>query len=410
MSRLLTLLGTRLPVISLTTTKSLVFSVQSRATSFFTKQSAEQLWKGVTSVSNAGRKRGRGKGAGKKMIRDLNKGQIIGVGKVNMIWPGLTTSVIRGKELVEQKQLPEDPERESKLIELRSKMGLFRRLKLNPVERGWSGNRLPGRSIGPPDPIADYNFDGFDTKVLESKAVFNMTGNLGRKRQMSVFVVTGNGNGLAGFGIGKAQDGKAAIKLAKNRAGQRLMHIERYNDHTVCHDFFTQFGFTKIYVNKMPEGYGLVCHRAIKNICEMIGIRNIYAKIEGSTNVQSVAKAFFWGLLNQKSPEVLADEVGCHLVEFRPDRRYFPVVVASPAKECEDVRNLPSYDEHVMGNRVVLKKKKWPPFYVGTPGHMKHLKKKLRYRNLNKVQIKLKTAQQYFGTSDIGRETSTTVA
>jgi len=38
------------------------------------------LWKGVTSVSNAGRKRGRGKGAGRKMIKDLNRGQIIGVG------------------------------------------------------------------------------------------------------------------------------------------------------------------------------------------------------------------------------------------------------------------------------------------------------------------------------------------
>jgi len=43
--------------------------------------SAEQLWKGVTSVSNAGRKRGRGKGVGKKTSKDLNKGQVIGVGK-----------------------------------------------------------------------------------------------------------------------------------------------------------------------------------------------------------------------------------------------------------------------------------------------------------------------------------------
>ena len=32
-------------------------------------------------MSNAGKKRGRGKGAGKKNARNLNKGQIIGVGK-----------------------------------------------------------------------------------------------------------------------------------------------------------------------------------------------------------------------------------------------------------------------------------------------------------------------------------------
>uniref|UniRef100_A0A146KTA7 Small ribosomal subunit protein uS5m n=1 Tax=Lygus hesperus TaxID=30085 RepID=A0A146KTA7_LYGHE len=370
---------------------------QVRLTSFFTKHTAEQLWKGVTSVSNAGRKRGRGKGAGKKMIRDLNKGQIIGVGKVNMVWPGLTTSVLRGKELVQQQRLPEDPDREAKLIKLRNNMGMFRRLKLAPTERGWSGSRLPGRKVGPPDPVGEEVFEGFETVCLESKSVFNMTGNLGRKRQMSMFVVTGNGNGLAGFGIGKAIDGKAALKSAKNRAGQRLMYIERYNDHTVCHDFFTQFGFTKIYVKQKPEGHGLVCHRAIKSMCEVIGIKDIYCKVEGSTNIQSLTKAFFLGLLQQKLPEQLAEETGYHLVEFRSDTGNVPKVVASPVNAKSDAKNIPTYDEYVMGNRVVLKKKKYPPFYVKHDpiGYMKHLKKTLRYRNMEDVKIKLKTASKY---------------
>lgn len=42
---------------------------------------AEHIWKSVTSVSNAGKKRGRGKGVGKKRAKNLNRGQIIGVGK-----------------------------------------------------------------------------------------------------------------------------------------------------------------------------------------------------------------------------------------------------------------------------------------------------------------------------------------
>lgn len=68
---------------------------------------------------------------------------------------------------------------------------------------------------------------------------------------------------------------------------------------TVFHDFFTQFGSTKIYVSQKPEGYGLVCHRAIKTICETIGIKNLHAKVEGSTNVNHICKAFFLGLLKQ---------------------------------------------------------------------------------------------------------------
>lgn len=59
-----------------------------------------------------------------------------------------------------------------------------------------------------------------------------MTGNLGRKTRASSFVVTGNGNGLAGFALSKAPATKASIKIAKNRAGQRLMYIPRYKEHT----------------------------------------------------------------------------------------------------------------------------------------------------------------------------------
>lgn len=44
-----------------------------------------------------------------------------------------------------------------KLIKLRDSMTKFRRIKLSSIERGWSGTRMPGRSIGPPDPVADGN-------------------------------------------------------------------------------------------------------------------------------------------------------------------------------------------------------------------------------------------------------------
>ena len=65
------------------------------------------------------------------------------------------------------------------------------------------------------------------------------------------------------------------------------------------HDFYSQFGRTKIYVKQMPEGFGLVCHRAIRTICEVLGIKDLHAKVEGSTNLQHIVKAFFIGLLKQ---------------------------------------------------------------------------------------------------------------
>lgn len=68
---------------------------------------------------------------------------------------------------------------------------------------------------------------------------------------------------------------------------------------SVLHDFFTQFGSSKIFVKQKEKGYGLVCHRAIKTICMAIGITDLYAKVEGSTNVPHIIKAFFIGLLQQ---------------------------------------------------------------------------------------------------------------
>lgn len=88
------------------------------------------------------------------------------------------------------------------------------------------------------------------------------------------------------------------MRLAKIHASQRLLCVDRYEDRTLFHNFYEEFYFTKVYAEKMPAGYGLKCHRIIKSICEMIGIKDLYAKVEGSRNPKNIAKAFMSGLLN----------------------------------------------------------------------------------------------------------------
>ncbi|CAG0894284.1 unnamed protein product [Darwinula stevensoni] len=367
-----------------------VMKHQTRGTNFFNKLSAEKLWKGVTSVSNAGKKRGRGKGRSKILAKDLNRGQIIGVGKKNIIWPGLNAPIIRGRELVRQQQLPEDKERQEKLIAMRSSMGQFRPLKLAPLERGWSGTKLPGRSVGPPDPVGNYTFEGFDTKVIECKTVVNMTGNMGRRARFSVFVVTGNQKGLAGFAVGKAPNLMAAVRKAKNRAGQKLMFLDLFEGHTVYHDFYTRFGRSHLFVHKRPEGTGLVCHRAIKTTCQVIGIKNLHAKRSWAArkNVQHLIKAFFLGLLQQKTHQKMADDTGLLVVEFRPETKNFPHLIAAPSDgHVKDAQpsEVPDFDLYASDGNVEWKPKKRVPFYVKLPSWQVHLKKWERYRNLEKV-------------------------
>lgn len=361
---------------------------------FYNKLPAEKLWKSVTSVSNAGAKKGRGKGTGRIRIRDLNRGQMIGVGKINMLWPGLSAPVIRGRELLKQQRLPDDPERMEKLIKIRDSMTKFRRLKLSPIERGWSGARMPGRSIGPPDAVGEDEFTGFDTKVLQLRSLLIMKGSLGRTRNYQAMVVTGNGQGLAGFGFGKAKEAPAALRKAKNRAGQKLMHFEICNGRTIFHDFYTAFGKTKIFVQKKNEGYGLRCHRAIKEICQAIGIKDLRAKVEGSNNLQHIVKAFFIGLLQQRNYEKLAEEKKLHLVEYRAENEFYPKVVASPS-EVRTKQEIPhdetlDFVQYVMNDRVILKKKKFPRFYETMPHYKIFLKKFEKFRNHEKIRKDLK--------------------
>ncbi|GIY65910.1 putative 28S ribosomal protein S5, mitochondrial [Caerostris extrusa] len=233
---------------------------------FLSRISAEMLWKGVTSVSNAGRRKGRGSAAGRMRQKDLNRGQVIGYGKKKHALAWLKQS-----------------------------------FKLHPLERGWTSNKLPGRNLGPPDPVGEEKFEGFNSRVLEFKPVMHMSGTRGRVRRFSAMVVVGNGKGLAGFGIAGSPTGASAAKLAKNRASKALRYIELDNN-SIIHDFYSEFGPCRLFVHKMPEGFGLVCHRCIREICKVLGIKDLWVKVEGSTkNYQCITRAFFIGLHKQKS-------------------------------------------------------------------------------------------------------------
>ncbi|XP_035221912.1 28S ribosomal protein S5, mitochondrial-like [Stegodyphus dumicola] len=218
---------------------------------FLSRVTAEQLWKGVTSVSPAGRKKGRGKS--RKVPRDLNRGQVIGFGKKNMLWPGLNAPVIQGREVLKQQELPPDEERQKRILELRDKFSKRKSYKLHPLERGWSGTKLGGRSLGPPDPVGEETFEGFDSRVLEFKTVMHMSGQRGRVRNFSAFVVVGNKKGLAGYGLARSVNASTAANAAKNKAAHVLRYIELDNN-TVIHDFCGEFGAVRVFVEKRPEG------------------------------------------------------------------------------------------------------------------------------------------------------------
>lgn len=349
---------------------------------------SNDLWKSVLSVSSQGSKKGRGKG--KNAGKDLNIGQKIGDGKLQVLWPGLNTDIVVKNSKTEMKIIGEDADREKKLKEIRDKMDKFKRFSVAPHERGYTSSSLKGKSIGAPVSYDDVDFAGFDTKILDNKMVLVNKSILGKKKQCSVFVVTGNGNGVVGYGYGKGPSSAGAMRLAKIHASQRLLCVDRYEDRTLFHNFYEEFYFTKVYAEKMPAGYGLKCHRIIKSICEMIGIKDLYAKVEGSRNPKNIAKAFMSGLLNTKKYTDIAREKNLHVVEFKPESQYTPTILASPTEEgkqlvVDDTRDksrnaLQKHDTdlnlYLFNNRDRLEKKAKKPFYYEYPSYKQYLVRK----------------------------------
>ena len=158
---------------------------------FFKQGEADALWKTMAGVSAQGKKRGRARNSMKK--KNLNQGKRIGYGKAKINWPGLTSSVITGAgKAGKRTEIGEIKEQvytsyQEELAEITKKFntgGMGRRRAVDPLDRGWSGGKAPGRKYGAPEAAnKELQFENFDSVILEFKTVFHMTGNLGRVRR-----------------------------------------------------------------------------------------------------------------------------------------------------------------------------------------------------------------------------------
>ncbi|XP_056148005.1 28S ribosomal protein S5, mitochondrial [Lampris incognitus] len=305
--------------------------------SFFNKLTAEELWKGVLAETGSGAKKGRGKRTKRKLRRDLNRGQTIGEGRGGFLWPGLNSPVIKAGmvQTMSRRGEAEQQEIQAEMVRQRDEWERRKKMKFKR-ERGWTGNSWGGISLGPPDPGPNgETYEEFDSRVIEVKSVFNMTAKEGRKRSISCLVAVGNGNGAAGFALGKAPDRTTALRKAKNRAMHYLFYIERYNNHTIFHNVESKFKRTTLRMQKKNEGYGLHCHRAVITLCKLVGIQDMYCKVEGSVNLLNITRAFFTGLAKQETHQTLADRKRLHVVEFQSQCGPLPTVVASPKEGAQ---------------------------------------------------------------------------
>lgn len=127
-----------------------------------------------------------------------------------------------------------------------------------------------------------YQPKEFEERIIETKRVSKKTKG-GSSLGFSALVVVGNKNGKVGYGLGKAKDISVAIQKAIKVARNGLVDVN-ISGFTIAHDVEAKFKSSRLKLMPAPEGSGIIAGGSVRHIVELVGIKNISAKLLGASN------------------------------------------------------------------------------------------------------------------------------
>ncbi len=118
----------------------------------------------------------------------------------------------------------------------------------------------------------------FEQKMIDIRRVARVMAG-GRRFSFRVAVVSGNKKGDVGIGLGKAGDVASAMDKAFRDSRKKSIRINLTKDFSIPHDTEAKFSASVVILKPARLGRGLVAGSSVRTILDLVGIKNISAKI-----------------------------------------------------------------------------------------------------------------------------------
>ena len=132
----------------------------------------------------------------------------------------------------------------------------------------------------------------------------------GRRFSFNAIVVVGNGEGVVGHGLGKANEVSDAIQKGFDNAKKNLIKVPLTKTGSIHHPVVGKAGAGKVLLRPASDGTGVIAGGAVKAILDVAGVQNILSKSLGSANPHNMVKAAYEALKQVTDPVEVAQRRG----------------------------------------------------------------------------------------------------
>lgn len=134
----------------------------------------------------------------------------------------------------------------------------------------------------------------------------------GRTFTFAAIVVVGDGNGIVGYGLGKAGEVQAAIAKGVESAKKNLVKVPVLKG-TIPHEVAARFGGSEVLLIPASEGTGMKAGGAMRPVLESAGVKDVLCKSKGSSNPHNLVKATIQALCELRDAKMVAENRGVSL-------------------------------------------------------------------------------------------------